>query len=132
MIKNTLITIAVAFALLAFFSQFSTRNVSSTNNQISQENTNATSPSTEKKDEPSLITSLIISWWWYISYYGFASVFGVFIYRDAKNNNNLALNIKPFWWGVITVLEPPVGLLAYWLIHYSKLKTKSHRCNENN
>jgi hypothetical protein len=75
----------------------------------------------DKKDEPSLLASFIVAWWWYILFYTIGLKFAVFIYRDANKNEKLVMNIKPLWWGLLTALDPPLGLLAYWLIHYSKL-----------
>ena len=70
---------------------------------------------------------MLFSWGVWIAYYLAGIIIGVFVYRDAKKREILALNIKPFWWAVITVIEPPLGVLAYWIIHYSSItkQTKS-------
>ena len=80
-------------------------------------------------DQPSLLAQMLVSWWFYILYYGIGVVIGALVYKDARKNSNLALNIKPIWWGVITFIEPPIGVLAYWVIHYSKLSSQEK--NEN-
>jgi hypothetical protein len=62
----------------------------------------------------------------YFAYYGLGLIIGIFVYRDASQRNTLAFNIKPFWWGTIVFLEPPLGVLCYWVIHYSTLSDKSN------
>ena len=78
-----------------------------------------------KHEEPSFLYSLVFNWlWWWILYYGIGVVVGIFVYRDAKTRPTLAMNIRPFWWGAITVFEPPFGLLVYWVLNHSNLRMK--------
>jgi lysylphosphatidylglycerol synthetase-like protein (DUF2156 family) len=70
-------------------------------------------------------TSLSLSWGWAISwwlvYYGFGVIIGGYVYRDSKRREWLFLGIRPVWWAVLVILDPALGTLAYWAIHYSKL-----------
>ena len=129
--KNTIIIVLVVLVTLSIFSNFSKVTPSKNINVYSeQQDIDATVLGETKKEETqSLLMQILISWWWFILYYGTGFVIATFVYKDAKGNSKLALNIKPFWWGVITVFEPPLGLLAYWLIHYSKLNAIN--TNEN-
>ena len=86
-----------------------------------------TQEQTEQHEPPIVISPLLsffLSWGFYIGYYALSIVVSTFVYRDAKKRKNLALNIGPFWWAVITVLEAPLGVLAYWVMHYSSIAKK--------
>ncbi|MCP5305511.1 MAG: hypothetical protein H6953_08685 [Chromatiaceae bacterium] len=60
-----------------------------------------------------------VSWW--VAYYAFGLILGSYVYRDARRRDWLFLAVRPFWWLVLVILDPAFGLLAYWLVHYSKL-----------
>lgn len=66
----------------------------------------------------------MMGWSLYIGYYLAGIVLGIFVYRDAKKQDNLAMGITPIWWAVMTALEAPLGVLAYWIIHHSSLIRK--------
>jgi hypothetical protein len=57
---------------------------------------------------------------WWVVYYAFGLLIGRYIYRDAKEREWLFLGIRPVWWTVLALFEPPFGLLVYWALHYSK------------
>jgi RsiW-degrading membrane proteinase PrsW (M82 family) len=59
-----------------------------------------------------------IAW---VVYYGFGLLIACYIYRDASNREWAFLGIRPLWWALLTVFSPVMGLLVYWLMHYSRL-----------
>lgn len=61
----------------------------------------------------------VLSWW--ALYYGFGFIVGALVIRDARRRQWLALRIRPIIWGSMCVVDPVLGLLAYWAIHYSRL-----------
>ncbi len=71
----------------------------------------------------------VFSFGWWIAYYGFGIVIGLFVYRDARTRKWLVLGIKPMWWGLIPVFEPALGILAYWAMHYSTLARTFEEAN---
>ena len=60
------------------------------------------------------------------AYYGIGLIVGLFIFRDASQREWLAFKIKPFWWAAIVFIEPPLGILCYWIIHYSSFAIKEN------
>jgi len=46
---------------------------------------------------------------------------GYWVYKDGCKRGKLEFNIPPFWWGIIVVAEPALGVFAYWIIHHSNL-----------
>ncbi len=65
-----------------------------------------------------------IPWLFYVAYYALGIFIGAYVYRDAAKRSSLALNIRPLWWAVMVFLQPPLGVLAYWVIHYSRFANK--------
>lgn len=59
-----------------------------------------------------------ITW---VVYYGFGLLIACYIYRDASHREWAFLGIRPLWWAFLTVISPAMGLLVYWLMHYSRL-----------
>ncbi|MCU7829731.1 MAG: hypothetical protein KZQ85_11755 [Candidatus Thiodiazotropha sp. (ex Myrtea sp. 'scaly one' KF741663)] len=124
--KTILIVIAIIISLLVLSQMFSTSPVSSDVVQLdgSVIDDDSVKYQSSESDKPSLLVQIIVSWWLYILYYAVGVVFAVFIYRDAKKVKKLVLNIGPVWWGVLAVYEPPLGVLVYWILHYSKLSVE--------
>lgn len=83
----------------------------------------ATSGSSERSvgENQSLFLTFFFSWGTTMAYYAIGVVIAVLIHRDARQRERLAMNIAPVWWGAIAVFDPAVGLLAYWVIHYSSI-----------
>lgn len=119
--KKLLITAAVILVAALILNQFVPPEPGYSSNGVE-----APDPREVQSNEgPSLISQLLIAWWWYILYYSLSAIFGVFVYRDARSKESLALNIGPGWWGVLVTLQPPLGILTYWLMHYSSLTAGS-------
>ena len=70
-------------------------------------------------------TSIVWPSWWVV-YYAFGLLIGRYIYRDARAREWLFLGVRPVWWGLLAVFEPPFGLLVYWALHYSKFAQSYH------
>lgn len=60
----------------------------------------------------------VILWW--AAYYGFGLLIARFVYADARARAWLVMRIRPVWWAAICVVDPALGLLCYWLVHYSR------------
>jgi len=58
---------------------------------------------------------------WLVAYYGIGLIIARWVFIDARARSWLAFRIRPVWWAVICVIDPALGILAYWLIHYSRL-----------
>jgi hypothetical protein len=58
---------------------------------------------------------------WLIVYYGIGLVIARWIYIDARTRDWLAFRIRPVWWAILCVADPALGILVYWLTHYSRL-----------
>lgn len=83
------------------------------------------------RSEQSLLLTMVFSWWWWVLYYGVGVIVGIFVYRDAKTRPKLAMNIRPFWWCAITILDAPLGVLVYWVSNHSNLRTKQDTHESN-
>lgn len=111
----------IIFILVVFFTIFysstslDTHYSPNVNQKLEHSNTHST-------ESYSLLFQVLMAWWWYILYFLTGVVFGFFVYLDARNKEKLALNIGPIGWSVLVVLQPPLGILTYWLIHYSNLQ----------
>ena len=46
---------------------------------------------------------------------------GRLVFVNACRKVGVTFAIPPFWWGIVVFVEPAVGLLAYWVIHYSAI-----------
>ncbi len=58
---------------------------------------------------------------WWVLYYSFGLILGIYIYRDAKRRDWLLLGIRPILWLMLIFFFPAEGLIAYWAAHYSRL-----------
>lgn len=45
-----------------------------------------------------------------------------YVYKDAKKQGCLALNIRPCWWAVFSLIGGVWALVAYWLLQHSTLR----------
>ncbi len=50
-----------------------------------------------------------------------AIVGAIFVYRDAENKPDLFLDLHAVWWAGSVLITSIVGILFYWLLHYSAL-----------
>jgi len=46
------------------------------------------------------------------------------VFTDASKRDNLAFNIPPLLWTLIVLVSPALGILIYWIIHNSNLRSK--------
>jgi hypothetical protein len=74
---------------------------------------------------------LNLSWIWWLLYLLFGLILARYVYRDAKRRDWLFLGISPVWWAVITIAQPPLGLLAYWAMHYSRFAVTHSEANSS-
>lgn len=58
------------------------------------------------------------------AYYVIGLIVGILIFRDARARTNLVLNVPPLLWGAIAFVDPALGILVYWGVHYSKFSEK--------
>ena len=70
--------------------------------------------------EPSTF-NIIMSWGPFVLYYLPAIIFAFYVYKDAKNRSDLALNVPPVVWGLICIVSGVLGALAYWIMNHSIL-----------
>lgn len=49
---------------------------------------------------------------------------GLLVWRDARSRPQRPFLVPPVVWGLICLVDPILGLLAYWLIHHSGLATR--------
>lgn len=70
--------------------------------------------------ETSLL-SIMMSWGPFILYYLPALILAYYVHQDAKNKNELALNVPPLAWGLICIVSGVLGALAYWVMNNSNL-----------
>jgi hypothetical protein len=82
---------------------------------------NADSSSRANQEKHSVFLTMFFSWGTNLAYYAIGIVFAVLIHRDARRRTTLVMNIGPVWWALIAVFDPALGVLAYWVIHYSKI-----------
>lgn len=71
------------------------------------------------------INFAFLSWVFNILYQIVGIIIGVYIYKNAKRRQKLWGNLHPLIWAAIAIVDPALGLLAYWLIHYSKFSKAS-------
>lgn len=86
----------------------------------------ATRHETSKISDGSPWLSMIWPVGWWVVYYAFGLIIGRYIYRDARAREWVFLGIRPVWWAVLALFEPPFGLLVYWALHYSKFAQSYH------
>lgn len=77
-------------------------------------------------------STLYLSWgptilWGFVWYFIPAVASAYFAFKDASKQRALALNIPPLVWVLLCIPSGVLGLLAYWLMHYSSLaKSSTH------
>lgn len=54
------------------------------------------------------------------AYYVIGLIVGILVFRDARTRTSLVLNVPPLLWGAIAFVDPALGILVYWGVHYSK------------
>lgn len=64
--------------------------------------------------------SILWPWAWWILYYGFGFLIGLYLFKDSKSREWVFLGIRPILWLVLAVFDPAVAIIAYWLMHYSR------------
>ena len=85
----------------------------------------------ERPESQFSVSYFVMSWGLYFAYYVVGIIIGVFIYRDARKQEALAMNVGPIWWAILTIMQAPLGVLAYWIIHHSKFRNESDRKRED-
>jgi hypothetical protein len=61
----------------------------------------------------------LLSWW--ALYYAFGLVIARAVFVDARRREWTVLQIRPLWWAVMCVVDVILGVLVYWVVHYSRL-----------
>ena len=61
---------------------------------------------------------------WIALYLLIAAFAAIAVYRDAQQRTDLFLGLQPIWWGAITLIGAVTGVAAYWIIHYSSLRSE--------
>jgi len=79
------------------------------------------------RDEPAVSLALLLTF----AHYAFGLLVGAAVYRDARRRSWLVLGLGPLWWGAMCVFSAVIGLLAYWLMHYSRLASKVSGSNKS-
>jgi len=65
----------------------------------------------------SAFSFMSLTWGYYIAYYVVAILLASIIFKNAKSQHALALNLKPIWWAVLVFIDPVLGILAYWAMN---------------
>ena len=69
------------------------------------------------KSEQPVFSFMFLTWGYYVAYYVIAILLAATIFRNARQREKLALNLKPIWWGVLVFIDPVLGILAYWVMN---------------
>lgn len=64
--------------------------------------------------------SIFWPWAWWGLYYGLGFLIGLYIFKDSKSREWVFLGIRPIYWLILAVFDPAIGIIAYWLLHYSR------------
>lgn len=77
-------------------------------------------PSRESKGTSLGFFSILWPWAWWLLYYGFGVLIGLYLFKDSKSREWVFLGIRPILWLLLAAFNPGLTLIAYWLMHYSR------------
>ena len=66
------------------------------------------------------LLSIFWPWAWWVLYYGFGFIIGIYLFKDSRSREWVFLRIRPVYWLLFAVFSPGMAVIAYWLMHYSR------------